>query len=189
MSSFLRHLLQQERTQHSEFPPKATQPQSLPPLSETTESRPSCPPVSAPAPFPVASGSSAPEPQAIACVPARMHLHCDVLPCPAHCSYAGQQQSTSKKKHLSQSEVDHKETQVPGNSLDVFPKEAVCEFRPAPPPAASDPSEEAPPLQKRVEKHSSQDTRSNNSQRLTTMPKKKLKKSRWSIEMCTKNLH
>lgn len=175
MPSFLHHLLQQERTQHSEVPPKATQSQSLPPQSE---SHPSCPPVSGPASFPVASGSSVPGPQAIACVPTLMHLHCDVLPCPAQCLYAGQQQNASKKKHLFQSEVSLKGTQVPGDSLDRFPKEASCEFRPASPPAASDPSEEAPPLQKRVEKHSNEDTHSNNSERLTTMPRKKLKKTR-----------
>lgn len=189
MPSFLHQLLQQERNQHSEFPPKASQPRSLPPQSETTESHPSCPPGSPPAPCPVASGSSVPEPQAIARVPALMHLHCDVLPCPAHCLYAGQQQNTSKKKHLFQSEVSLKGTRVPGNSLDIFPKEAVCEFRPTSPPAASDPSEEAPPLQKRVEKHFSEEIHSNNSEKLTTMPRKKLKKSRSSIEMCTKNLY
>lgn len=171
-----------ERNQHSEFPPKASQPRSLPPQSETTESHPLCPPVSPAAPFPVASGSSVPEPQAIARVPALMHLHCDVLPCPAHCLYAGQQQNTSKKKHLFQSEVSLKGTQVPGNSLDIFPKDSVCEFRPASPPAASDPSEEAPPLQKRVEKHSTEETHSNNSEKLTTMPRKKLRKSRRTVE-------
>lgn len=185
MPSYLRNLLSQERTPHSEFSPKAEQPQSLlPPQSVPTESNPSCAQVSAPAPYPVVSRSSVPEQQATARFPALMHLHCDVLPCLAHNFYVGQEQNISKNKH---GDVSHKATQVAEN-VKTFPKESVCEYRSSSPPAASDTRPWTPTLQRRVEQRSSEETRSKNSERLTTMPKKKLKKSRLCIEMCTQNL-
>lgn len=187
MPFYLHNLLSQERAPHSESFPKAKQPQSLLlPQSVATESKPSCPQVSAAAPYPVVSGSSIPEQQAVARFPALMHLHCDVLPCLGHSFYVGQEQNISKKKD---NDVSHKATQVAGNIMKAFSKEAVCENRPSSPHTGSDTRPKTPPLQRRVEQPSLAETRSTNSEKLTTAPKKKLKKSRLCILMYTQNLY
>ncbi|XP_026227495.1 proline and serine-rich protein 3 [Anabas testudineus] len=103
---------QQQSTQPPEFSQKATH------NTEAKEAHGACPVTSSPPPFHsvVVSGSSISQTQAIAHVPAHMHLLCDVLPCPVKSTHASAQQSISLTSNESQAKVVHKKTKVPGNT-------------------------------------------------------------------------
>ncbi|XP_041844213.1 proline and serine-rich protein 3 [Melanotaenia boesemani] len=85
------------------------------PQAETTEAKIMYPPAPSPQPFPayVLSGSSVSQPQALANVPAHMHLLCDVLPCPIQPSRSEGEKNISQRLDESKSTVIHKKVQVP----------------------------------------------------------------------------
>lgn len=69
------------------------------PQAETTETRVMHPPAPSPQPFP-AHALAGSQPQAIAHVPAHMHLLCDVLPCPIQPSRAEDEKNISQRDGL-----------------------------------------------------------------------------------------
>lgn len=123
-----------------------------------------------------------------------MHLLCDVLPCPIQPSHANTQQNISQSVDESQTKVVRRKTQVPGNSMNTFTDEPVCEHMPPPPPASSGALErEGPSHHKRSdrtkrEKVQTKESEKNekNSTEQTAMSFRKQKKStRSRIETCT----
>ncbi|XP_047453643.1 proline and serine-rich protein 3 isoform X2 [Mugil cephalus] len=96
---------QQQRTQPSQSSQGDMHPHAPAPQQEAH---------SPPLPAYVVPGSSVSQPQAIAHVPAHMHLLCDVLPCPIQSSQAGSQQGVAQRLNEPQATVvDKKGTQVP----------------------------------------------------------------------------
>ncbi|XP_040899751.1 proline and serine-rich protein 3 isoform X2 [Toxotes jaculatrix] len=118
---------QQQSIQHPEFSQKDTHPHVIAPQPEAKESHRLCPSASDPPPSPafVVAGSSASHPQAIAHVPAHMHLLCDVLPCPIQSSHASAQQNISQR--LDETRAVSEKTKVPGNPTDIFTDEPIRE--------------------------------------------------------------
>ncbi|KAM9353403.1 proline and serine-rich protein 3 [Symphorus nematophorus] len=166
-----------QNTQPPEFSQKASHPHIAAPQLETREARTSCPPASGPSPSPgfVVSGSSVSQPQAIAHVPAHMHLLCDVLPCPIQSS-----QSISRSIHESHTEVVHKKTQVPGHSINTFTDEPIREHIPSPPAALSGAIEgERPSHHKRSEGNKKE---TKESERKTAVSTRKQRKSRHTVD-------
>ncbi|KAM7382728.1 hypothetical protein PAMP_002445 [Pampus punctatissimus] len=98
------------------------------PQSETNEDQGPCPTA-------FTSGSTVPEPQYIAHIPAHMHLLCDVLPCPIQSSNT--QQSISQRLDESLANVVTKETQNPRNSMYTSADELIRKHIPSPPPTSS----------------------------------------------------
>nr|XP_043889875.1 proline and serine-rich protein 3 isoform X1 [Solea senegalensis] len=84
---------------------------------------------SGPSPPPafVVSGSSVSQHQALAHVPAHMHLLCDVLPCSIHLSHASAQQNISQDLDEFHSKFVSKKTQVPDDQIDIFTEEPIRE--------------------------------------------------------------
>ncbi|XP_035862166.1 proline and serine-rich protein 3 [Sander lucioperca] len=123
---------QHQSTQPPVFSQKASHLHITAPWPETKEAPGPCPPVSGPPP-----GSSVSYPQTVAHVPAHMHLLCDVLPCPIQSSRANTQQNISESEDESQTKVVRKKTRVPGNSVNTFTDETICELMPSPPLASS----------------------------------------------------
>ncbi|XP_059194507.1 proline and serine-rich protein 3 [Centropristis striata] len=124
---------QHQNAQFPEFSQKATHPQITVPQPETREAPRSCPPTTGPPSFPSVS-----HPQAIAHVPAHMHLLCDVLPCPIQSSHASMQQNILHSADESQTKVVCPKSQVHGNSMNTFTDEPIREHLPSPPPASSE---------------------------------------------------
>ncbi|XP_031708420.1 proline and serine-rich protein 3 isoform X3 [Anarrhichthys ocellatus] len=126
---------QHQITQPPEFSQKSTRPHIPAHRPQTKEAHGSCPQASDPTPFPafVVSGSSISQPQAIAHVPAHMHLLCDVLPCPIQSSRASTHQHLSESIDESQTKVVCEKTQVPGNSMNTFTDGRSRERMPSPP--------------------------------------------------------
>ncbi|XP_070767470.1 proline and serine-rich protein 3 [Enoplosus armatus] len=177
---------QQQSTQPPEFSPKTTHPHITAPQPETKEAHRSCPPASGPPPFPafVVSGSSASQPQAIAHVPAHMHLLCDVLPCPIQSYHPCTQQNISQSIDESQTKVVCKNTQVPVNSMNTFTDEPIREHMSSPPPASPGAIEgEGPSHHKRSERNKKEKAQTKESKKKTTMSSRKQKKStRYTVD-------
>ncbi|KAM4580358.1 proline and serine-rich protein 3 isoform 2-T2 [Odontesthes bonariensis] len=114
------------KEQHSSQLPQFSQRNARPHITaqhpETTEAHRLHPPDPSPQPFPayVVPGSSVSQPQAIAHVPAHMHLLCDVLPCPIQPSDAAEKQRISQRPDETQTKPLHKKKQVPENSLNII---------------------------------------------------------------------
>ncbi|KAE8288658.1 Proline and serine-rich protein 3 [Larimichthys crocea] len=127
-----------------ELSQKAKHPHIAAPQPEAKEAHTLCPPASGPPPFPafVVSGSSVSQPQAIAHVPAHMHLLCDVLPCPIKSSDVSRQQNISQSIDESHAKAVHEKTQVTKNSKNNFTDEPIREHTPSPPPGSSAVTEE-----------------------------------------------
>ncbi|KAI3360930.1 hypothetical protein L3Q82_013131, partial [Scortum barcoo] len=142
-----------QSNQPPEFSQTATHQHITVPQPETKEAHTSCPPASGPPPLPafVVSGSSVSQPQAIAHVPAHMHLLCDVLPCPIRSPHANMQQNISQSVDESQTRVVQKKAQVPRNSINTFTDEPVCEHMPSSLPSQA-PEGEGPSHHKRSDR-------------------------------------
>ncbi|XP_056300801.1 proline and serine-rich protein 3 isoform X2 [Pseudoliparis swirei] len=114
---------QHQSARPPEFSQQSTAPHITARHPQTKEAHISCPQASDPSPFPtfVVSGSSVSQPQAIAHVPAHMHLLCDVLPCPMQSS--GTHQHLSESTDEPQNKVACKKTRVPGNLINTFTDE------------------------------------------------------------------
>lgn len=186
MPSFLHHLQQQQST--PELSQKAKHPHIAAPQPEAKEAHTLCPPASGPPPFPafVVSGSSVSQPQAIAHVPAHMHLLCDVLPCPIKSSDVSRQQNISQSIDESHAKAVHKKTQVTKNSKNNFTDEPIREHTPSPPPGSSAVTEgEGPSHHIRPEIDKKEKALTKESERKTPMSSRRQKKSRSSIGTCT----
>lgn len=88
---------QKQSIQTPESSQRATYSHMDAPHLETREQPCPASPNSTPFPACVASSSLVSHPQAIIHVPAHMHFHCDVLPCPSQSSHANMQQSISQR--------------------------------------------------------------------------------------------
>ncbi|KAG8010159.1 Proline and serine-rich protein 3, partial [Nibea albiflora] len=168
-----------------EFSQKAQHPHIAAPQPEAKEAHALCPPASGPPPFPafVVSGSSVSQPQAIAHVPAHMHLLCDVLPCPIKSSDASRQQNISQSIDESHAEAVHKKTQVTENSKSDFADEPIREHTPSPPPGSSAVTEgEGPSRHKRPERDKKEKGLTKESERKAAMSSRRQKKSRHTVD-------
>ncbi|XP_054478257.1 proline and serine-rich protein 3 isoform X2 [Anoplopoma fimbria] len=181
---------QHQSTRPPEFSQKATHQHITAPRTQTKEAHRSVPQGSDPTPFPavVVSGSSVSQPQAIAHVPAHMHLLCDVLPCPIHSSRASMHQHFSESRDESHTKVVCKKIQVPANSISPFTDERSLENMPSQPPASSGAIDRAEPIyHKRSEKNKkekSQTRESEENNKKTTAPsfRKPKKSTRYTVD-------
>ncbi|XP_008283222.1 proline and serine-rich protein 3 isoform X2 [Stegastes partitus] len=165
-------------------PPQSSQRDTHPPITasqpETKEAHRSCPPEPHHPPFPafVVSGSSAPQPQTIAHVPAHMHYLCDVLPCPIQSSHAKEQQSISQRFDEPQTKFAHKKIQVSGNSTNTFTDVPLGEHVSSSLPASSGATEgERPSHQKLPERNKKKKAEMKESEKKTSESIRQQKKS------------
>ncbi|XP_019131144.2 proline and serine-rich protein 3 isoform X2 [Larimichthys crocea] len=168
-----------------ELSQKAKHPHIAAPQPEAKEAHTLCPPASGPPPFPafVVSGSSVSQPQAIAHVPAHMHLLCDVLPCPIKSSDVSRQQNISQSIDESHAKAVHKKTQVTKNSKNNFTDEPIHEHTPSPPPGSSAVTEgEGPSHHIRPEMDKKEKALTKESERKTPMSSRRQKKSRYTVD-------
>ncbi|XP_068425218.1 proline and serine-rich protein 3 isoform X2 [Clinocottus analis] len=183
-----------QSTQPPEFPQKSTRPYITAPQPQTKEAHRSCPQALDPTPFPtfVVSGSSVSQPQAVAHMPAHMHLLCDVLPCPIQSSRTNTHQHLSDQ-HLSEStdesgtKVVCKKTQVPGNLVNTFTDERSREHMASPAPASSGATEGAELIRhKRSERNKKEkaQTRKSEKNETKTAPStgKQKKSTRYTVD-------
>nr|XP_046255329.1 proline and serine-rich protein 3 isoform X2 [Scatophagus argus] len=171
--------------QPPEFSQRATHPNVTAPQTEIKEGHETCPPASGPPSFPasVVSGSSVSQPQAIAHVPAHMHLLCDVLPCPIQSSHAGTQQKNSQNidETPKDTKVVCKNTQLPGKSMNTFTDEPIREDMPSllsAFPGSID--RQGPGHYKTTQRSKNEEAQPKESQKKTTTSLKQQKKSRTS---------
>lgn len=112
--------LQEQHGDPSRLSQRFTLPHIVTPQPEARAAHRSCPPAPGP-PLPphhafALSDPSVSQPQAIAHVPAHMHLLCDVLPCSIQSSHA-KEQHMSDGSHTT---VVQKKTQIPESSTNTF---------------------------------------------------------------------
>ncbi|XP_019948272.2 proline and serine-rich protein 3 isoform X1 [Paralichthys olivaceus] len=169
----------QQHSQHPKFSQKDLHPLITAPLPEAKEAVTSLPTASGPHASPafVVSGS---QHQAVAHVPAHMHLLCDILPCPIRPSHAGAQQTISQRTDELQIKVVSKKTQVPDNPTDNFTEEPIHEHTSSLNALSGDVEEELPLHNKTSETYKKAQKKESEKRTAATIRKQK-KSTRYAV--------